>query len=123
MKKVYAVKPKTEIELQFENGKSIVIVFDARAVAHFTEFGGLETLADTSNYVDICSMIIYAGAVENNNDFTMDNAKTIVSQLDMDTIINIINDFTDSIGTAKKEEIQQMQKKQMSQFQAQKMSR
>lgn len=123
MKKVYAVKPTTEIELQFEDGKALKIVFDARAVSHFMDFDGLTALDDTSRYTDICAMIVYAGAVENNEGITLDIAKNIVASLDIETITNIINDFTDSLGTAKKEAIKEYQKNQMSQFQNEKMSR
>lgn len=122
MKKIYVVKPKTEIELQFEDGKTIKIVFDARAVAHFTEFNGLETLTDSNNYEEICSLIVYAGAVENNENFTLDIAKALVSELDLDTLTGIISDFTDSLGSAKKAQLKEQQKNQMSQFQAKAMS-
>ena len=116
MKKVYSVKPKTEIELQFSDGKALKIVFDARAVYHFSDFGGLESLKDTNNFKEPCALIIYAGSVENNEGITLEIAREIADSLDIDTMLSIINDFTDSLGTVKKEALKEQQKNQMSQF-------
>lgn len=117
MKKTYAVKPKTEIELQFEDGKSINITFGAAAIQHLiTDFDGGLSEALESEYTELCARIIYSGSVEHESEMSIDKAKQIVSNLDLETLTSIIEDFTDSLGKEKKAEIKELQKKSMMEF-------
>ncbi|WP_312373014.1 hypothetical protein [Lachnoclostridium sp.] len=117
MKKTYAVKPKTEIQLQFEDGKNLNITFDAAAVYHLIndfEDGLNESL--NTNYTELCARIIYAGSVEHEQEMSIEKARMIVSNLDIETLTDLINDFTDSLGKEKKAEIVEYQKKSMTEF-------
>ncbi|WP_312372047.1 hypothetical protein [Lachnoclostridium sp.] len=117
MKKTYAVKPKTEIELQFEDGKSINVTFDAAAIQHLVaDFDGGLSEALESEYTELCARIIYAGSMEHESDMSIEKAKQIVSNLDLETLTSIIEDFTDSLGKEKKAEIKEFQKKSMTEF-------
>jgi hypothetical protein len=118
MKKTFNVKPPTEIELIFENGENISIIFNARALFHLTnDFeNGIKALTDDVSQPEICAKLIYAGSVEQRNDMTLEKAREITCNLDIETINGIILEFQESMGIAKNEMVKEFQKKAMAEF-------
>lgn len=112
MKKVYSSAPKTEIELKFDD-QSIILLFNAAAVFRLQE---ISEETDEEGIASTCAKIIYAGAVENNDGFTLEKAKEIVSNLDIETVTGILNDFIDSMPRIKNKILSEEQKKTMQIF-------
>lgn len=116
-KKIINVKPVSEIELQFEDGKSLTLRFDVKALLNFNDLDdGLNGFIKDNSLPIMCSKIIYIGAKSVDNDFTYDEAYKITSQLDPSTITTIINEFNESMGTVKSEVQDEAQKKFMTEF-------
>lgn len=116
MKKTYNVKPITEIELVFEDGSKIDLSFDARATYHLTTDFSLKDIANNPSIPEFCAMILYSASVENNKDITIDKARELVSQMDLETITNIVLDFQEASGVSKNEQMKELQKKTMENF-------
>lgn len=116
MKKTYNVRPITEIELVFQDGYKINLSFDARATYHLTTDFSLEDMAKNPSTPEFCAMIIYSSSVEDFKDMTIDKARELVCQMDMETIINIVLDFQEASGVSKNEQMKELQKKTMENF-------
>lgn len=109
MRKRYEVKPVTEIELAFPE-RTLLLRFDAAAVFHAEDLeGGIVELMKNKNITELCAKIIYMGACEQEKGFTIEDAKKIVTELDLETAEGIISDFLDSLGAG--ETIEETQKK------------
>ena len=117
MKKTFNVKPVTEIELKFENGESLDIVFDIEAISNFTDLeGGLTSFIQEDKLPERCAKIIYIGAKARKQDFTLEDARTLVSNMDTLTITEVMNEFNESMGAAKNGVQSELSKKLMAQY-------
>lgn len=117
MKKTYNVKPDTELDIVFRDGKKLNVVFNAKAMYHFNDFeNGIKSLAEDVSQPEVCAKLLYIGSVENNKDMTIEKARELVCQLDIGTISNIIVDFQESMGTIQNEAFKELQKKTMMEF-------
>jgi hypothetical protein len=110
MKKVINVKPLTEIELQFEDGKCLSLIFDVEALLRFNNIAE-DFYKDTST-PEICAKIVYIGA----KTITIEESRAIVSSLDPGTIIEIITEFNESMGVAQNGVQKEYAKKMIAQF-------
>ena len=112
MKKRINCKQVAEIELQFDDDKTLALKFDMRAIYSLTELdGGLEGFVADSRIPEQCAKIIYIGAKALNEEFTLEESRAIVSELNPITITEIINEFTDSMGISKNEVQSELLKK------------
>ncbi|MDF2609046.1 MAG: hypothetical protein K0R92_520 [Lachnospiraceae bacterium] len=117
MKKRINVQPVTEIELVFEDGSSLDIKFDAEAISNFNELdGGITAFIKEDKLPERCAKIIYVGARSYKQDFTLDEARKITSELSPITITEIVSEFNESMGAAKNGVQSEMQKKLMEDF-------
>ncbi len=115
MKKSISVKKPTEIELEFEDGNTLNIIFNAEAISNFNKLeDGLKSFITEDSFSERCAKIIYIGALDRHPDLTIEKARILVSQMDFNSLIEISNDFTESMGS--KGELSEMQKKLMQQF-------
>lgn len=112
MRKTFNVKPINEIELVFQGGYKLILRFDTLATYHMTTEFDLQDLMDNPSITEICAMVIYSGSVENNKDMTVEKARELVCQMDLETIMAIVKEFEASMGVADKE----IQKKTMEDF-------
>lgn len=121
-KKVIKVKPVTEIELQFEDGRSLCVVFDTLAFYYLSELndGNLGFSTD-EKLPEQCAKIIYAGAKERKPDFSLEEARALVAELNIGTITEIMLEFGEGMESLKDEAQKEHQKKLMAIYQAQKM--
>lgn len=116
-RKVINVKPPTELELQFEDGRSLLVVFDTEAYMNLSELGGgLTGFASEKSLPEQCAKIIYSGATSRNRDFTIEESRVLVSNMDISSITDIINEFSESVGMTKNGVQSELQKKLMEQF-------
>ena len=116
-KKIINVKPATEIELQFEEGRSLTLKFDVKALLNFNDLeDGLNGFVKEKSLPIMCAKVIYVGAKANDENFTYDEALKITSELDPGTITDIINEFSDSMGSSKNEVKSEHQKKLTMEF-------
>ena len=116
MRKKYQVRPATEIELEFPD-RTLLLRLDAAALFHAQDLeGGLSGLLGTKSPAELCAAIIYMGACEQEAGFSQEDARTIVSMLDLATVTGIIDDFTESMGQGMTAELSEAQKKTMVEF-------
>lgn len=105
-----------EIELAFRD-KIIVLRFDMESITNFEDLeGGYSGLINSKSKTIQCAKIIYAGAKNNNDNFTYEEALNIVSALSPRTITEILQEWGDSMIDAKKAGQSELQKKLMSDF-------
>lgn len=110
MKKVINVKPLNEIELQFEDGKSLTLKFDCEALTRFNDIA--KDFYKNKSIPEMCAKVIYIGA----KTITLEEARAIVANLDISSIIEIINEFNESMGVSLDEVKGEHAKKLMAQF-------
>jgi hypothetical protein len=111
------VKPVQSLELEFEDGKSLLLTFDMEALYHFYDIGeGISEIIEEKSVPKMCAKIIFASAVYNQPDFTLDQAIALVSNMSPVTITEIINEFTESMGSTKNEVQKELSKKMMEIF-------
>jgi hypothetical protein len=117
MKKIISVKPVTELELQFEDGKSLQLVFDMQALSNFYSLPeGLASFLNENSLVERCAMIIYIGGLEHDSRLTIEKARSIVSNMDPASITEVVSEFSLSMGAANNQMLQELQKKTMQEF-------
>lgn len=116
MKKTYNVKPIDEITLAFQDGYNLILRFDAMATYRLTTEFSLDDMIENPSMTEMCAMVVYSASVENNKDITLDNARELVCQMDLETITNIVMDFEESTGIQKNENLKELQKKTMENF-------
>ncbi len=113
-RKVINVKPVTELELQFEDGKSLCVVFDTEAFYNLEslKYDGMEFTEDEP-LPEQCAKIVYAGALAKQPDITLDEVRAMVSDWSMGTITDVIFEFADSATSTKNGVQSEFQKKLM----------
>jgi hypothetical protein len=114
MRKKINVKPVNELELVFEDGKSLILKFDMEALLHFNDVA--EGLFQDISIPEICAKVIYIGGANYNDGFDLKEARKIVSNLDPETITVIINEFTANMNIEMNEVQKELSKKLMEQF-------
>lgn len=115
-RKKISCKPTPEIELEFEGGESILLRFDISALMVIQEMeGGLNNLMSKS-IPEICAAVMYGAGKEHNENFTLEKAREIVSNLSVSVISEIYQEFSDAMYTADKEQRDEMAKKAMAQY-------
>lgn len=117
MKKRINVKPVTELELIFEDGKSLTLKFDVEALTHFNDFeDGMQGFLKDKSTPEICAKIVYIGGSSHNDNLDINEARKIVSNMDPATITEIIYEFNESMGVTQNEAQKELSKKLMAQF-------
>lgn len=116
-KRIINVLPVSELELQFEDETKLTLVFDMAAIANFNDLeGGMTAFVKENNIPERCAKIIYIGAKSGDHNFTLEKARTLVSQLSPVTITEIMNEFSESMGVSKNGVQSELQKKLMEEF-------
>jgi len=123
MRKDINVKPVTELVLNFEDGKSITLIFDMRSLLNINDLeGGIAALFKDSSLTGLCALpelcakVIYIGAKEEQKDFTLEEARILVSNMDLMSINEVMSEFNMSMGVVNNEVQGETQKKLMMQF-------
>ncbi len=98
-KKIMTCKSAPEIELQFSGGEAILLRFDINCLASIQELeGGLKGFLEKS-VSEMAAEVVYAAGKEHNDGFNMLKAKEIIANMAPDNVMEIINTFSESVGT------------------------
>ena len=98
MRKTMQCKAAPELEL-ISGKETILLRFNISMWANLQDTDkGLEALKEAS-VSETCALIVWAAGKDNNDDFTLEKARTIVSEgMDVSNVTEIINIFSDSVG-------------------------
>lgn len=117
MRKTINVNEPNEIELAFNDGKTVVLTYDMMAIARFNDLpDGIMSYVNEKSKAEQCAMVIYVGAALYNPEITLDDARKIVSRMDVGTVNEIMLEFSASMGSANKQSLDELQKKTMQEF-------
>lgn len=115
-RKVISCKPAPEIALVFDGGEEILLRFNMNALMAIQELeGGLNNLM-TKSIPEMCAVIMYGAGREHNDNFTLEKAREITSELSVDVITQIYEEFTDAMVANNKEQKEELAKKLMAQY-------
>lgn len=97
-KKIMLCNEAPEIEIQKSEGDSVLLRFDIACLANIQAFD--EGIAGFLKMPisEMTAKVVFAAAKDHNKDFTEEDAKKIVACLSLKDAMDIINEFTGSIG-------------------------
>ena len=99
MAKKMICKSAPEIEICIEGGASRLLRFDVGCLAEIQEMkGGLTKLFKLS-LPEQAATLVYAAGKNHNENFTLEEARKMVSCMDIVSVTEIINTFAESAGT------------------------
>lgn len=108
MKKTICAEEATELELQFNNGKSLNLHFNIKALSFINDkgIGGLKGLLERMNVPEYCAKIIYMTAKAAGEEMTLQKARKLTCTLSPKTITTIVQEFQSLYGSDADEESQ-----------------
>ncbi len=99
MAKKMICKSAPEIELCIDGGESKLLRFDVQCLAELQEIkGGIKALFKM-NVPEQAAQLVYAAGKNNNDNFTFEEARKMVSCMDIASVQEILNTFSESTGT------------------------
>lgn len=100
MAKKMVCKSAPEIEISIDGGDSVLLRFDVQCLAELQEVeGGIKELFKMS-IPDQAALLVYAAAKNHNENFSLEDARKMVSCMDIASVQEIINTFSESTGTS-----------------------
>lgn len=95
MKKSFNVEEATEIELKFNNGESLNLAFNVRALSFVNDkcIGGLKKFFNMKSTAEYGAKILYVTAKAGNNEITLEKARELTVTIKPTIISEIINEF------------------------------
>lgn len=103
-KKTMVCKTAPEIELCFDGGEAILLRFDIRCLLALQELDGGLTEFVKKGIAETAVMIVYAAGKDINENFDEAKARAIVSNMNLENIIEIANTFSESMGSYAEDE-------------------
>lgn len=98
-KKTMVCKTAPEIELCFDGGEAILLRFDIRCLANIQELeGGLPAFIK-KGVADMAASIVYAAGKDINDDFDENKARSLIANMSIDNITEIVKTFEESVGS------------------------
>lgn len=99
MAKKMICKSAPEIELCIDGGDSVLLRFDVQCLAELQEIkGGIKSLFKMT-IPDQAAQLVYAAGKNHNDNFTVEDARRMVSCMDIASVQEIINAFSESTGS------------------------
>ncbi len=101
MKKNFNVEEATEITLSFNDGKSLNLIFNVKALLHLNDkgIGGMKGLINL-NVPECCAKIIYLTAKAAGEDITLAKSRAVVSNMKPTLVSEIVKEWQESyVGT------------------------
>ena len=99
MAKKMICKSAPEIELSIDGGESKLLRFDVQCLAELQEIeGGIKSLFKMPIPEQAATLVFAAGKNYNDN-FSLEEARKMVSCMDIASVQEIINTFSESTGT------------------------
>ena len=100
MAKKMVCKAAPEIEISIDGGdESVLLRFDVACLASLQELeGGMKALFKM-NIPEQAARLMYAAGKDHNENFTLEDARKMVSCMDVSSVLEIINVFSESVGS------------------------
>ena len=99
MAKKMVCKSAPEIELSIDGGESKLLRFDVQCLAELQEIeGGIKALFKMP-VPEQAAMLVYAAGKNHNDNFTLEESRRMISCMDIASVQEIINTFSESTGT------------------------
>ena len=100
MAKKMVCKSAPEIEICIDGGDSKLLRFDVACLATLQEIkGGIRALFKM-NIPEQAANLIYAAGKDHNENFTLEEARKMVSCMDVSSVLEIIDVFSESVGSS-----------------------
>lgn len=100
MRKTIQCKSAPEIEIIVDGGEAVLLRFDISCLANLQEqANGLNNLFKQS-VTEQTALIIYSAAKDNNENFTLEDARKMVACMDIASVNGVLEAFAESAGTA-----------------------
>lgn len=107
MKKTIQIKPVPEIELCIDGGDSVLLRFDVGTIMELSQVkGGLKGLFKKP-MPEMVATLIYVAAQRNNENYTLEDARALVSNMSVGDITAIMNEFSEAMGVSTDENNEQ----------------
>lgn len=114
MKKKINVKPITELELCFDDGKSIELKFSTEATLRLQEIEGGYGAFIKSTPSEMCARVIFSSCTD--DEMTLEQARVITSNFSPSTVSDILSEYTETNISSNDGGQKELQKKLMEQF-------
>lgn len=99
MAKKMVCKSAPEIELSIDGGESKLLRFDVQCLAEVQEIeGGIRALFKMP-IPEQAAVLVYAAGKNHNDNFTLEEARKMITCMDITSVLEIINTFSESTGT------------------------
>ena len=99
MAKKMICKSALEIELCIDGGESKLLRFDVQCLAELQEMdGGLKALFKMT-VPEQAASLVYAAGKNHNENFTLEEARKMISCMDIASVLTIIKSFSEAIGS------------------------
>lgn len=100
MAKKMVCKTAPEIEICIEGGAEKLLRFDVQCLAELQEIkGGMKALFKM-NVPEQAAQLVYAAGKNHNDNFTLEEARRMISCMDIASVQEIINTFSESVGSS-----------------------
>lgn len=99
MAKKMVCKSAPEIEISIDGGDAILLRFDVQCLAELQEIkGGIKALFKMP-ISEQAATVLYAAGKNNNDNFTLENARQMICCMDIASVKEILNTFGESAGS------------------------
>lgn len=99
MAKKMVCKSAPEIELSIDGGESKLLRFDVQCLSELQEIEGGVNALFKMPIPEQAAALIYAAGKNHNDNFTLEESRKMVSCMDIASVQEIINTFSESTGT------------------------
>jgi hypothetical protein len=108
MKKTLNVEEATEMDLQFNDGTTLALAFNVRALSFINDksIGGATGFFKCKSVPEYCAKIVYLTAKAAGNEITIEKARELTCNMKPVSINEIVKEFQESNGVDTSEEAQ-----------------
>ena len=115
-RKVINCAPVTEIEIVTAEGETTLLRFDILMLQELQAEAGSLTEAAQKGIGELAALVLYAGGKHQDESMTLEKARRMVVCMPPQSVTEIVNEFSESMGAMGKEEQLELAKKVMAQF-------
>lgn len=115
-RKVINCTPVSEIEIVTAEGESTILRFDILMFQELQAEAGSIVEATQFGVGELAALVVYAGAKHQDTTMTLEKARTMVVHMSAQNVLDIINEFSESMGVMSEGEMADIAKKALAQF-------